>query len=328
MNSVPFELPVSASEAAAVAELLFRNDDGRKLSTEETRIRLISRVGGLGLQTLEPLPGSLQSDPVHSSSYYLAVDSKYTGRWETWLLRMSLASAQANSLFPNAILIGRMRPGGGPEVIVSAIPFGPGDEESIKRFAEKIDTAFLPKPMGSQSCITVRHSDPAVTVRESFEAFRQIQRKMRVNLASHAGPHWAIIWGAICTGWRTGYSVEGVTRVVLSPADAASRILPRQSDLELSYLHLAETTAPDTIRDDLTSLRATNRTVQFVAPRLGAVPLADLAAAARAGNAALSLEEQDVPTNEAATLGRVNYKVNATPDVRARLVALATELRG
>ena len=217
MTPVPFELPLKASEAAVLADITFQLVENRRLQ-DDLRNRLASRAAGLGLTSVRPYWGSLQQDPVHASSFYLAIDALPAGAAalpDPLLLRMALASAPASGLFPKAMLIGRMRPGGGREVVVNAVPFGPGDTGAIDTFATQVDRAFLPRPQASAPAITVFSIEPERELSAAFEGFRQVQRTLGLNAASIAAPPGlaartlpAAVWSAIRAGWREGYNLE------------------------------------------------------------------------------------------------------------------------
>lgn len=240
MSVIPIDLPVKASEAAALADLIFQQVEGRALN-DEVRTRLQGRLGILGLTGIQPYFGSLQQDPVHSSSYFLAIDSISAGSRRPWLLRIALSSAPASALFPDSILIGRMRPGGAREVVVNAIPFASTDHENIRRYVEEVDRAFLPRPQAANPAIAVGNRHPEISLPAAFEAFGVIARKLGVNMAStvqlsatremataaaiegRAGEnptapgHTRVsidhlyhsgLWAAIRAGWREGYTAE------------------------------------------------------------------------------------------------------------------------
>lgn len=217
MNEIPLELPVKASEAAAVADLIFQQAEGRQLSND-LRSRLAGRASVLGLTSLVPYMGSLERDPVHASSYYLAVDGLSGDGRRPLLLRVAPASAPASALFPNPILIGRMRLGGGREILVNAVPFPPGGA-AVRTFAEKAAPAALPAARGSQPAITVATRSPAACLPAAFEAFRAVLKTTGVNLASLAAGDAlaandfcdAMLWAAIRAGWREGYAAEAPT---------------------------------------------------------------------------------------------------------------------
>ena len=92
--TIPFELPVRASEAAALADIVFQMAEGRAL-TGELRQRIGNRLTTLGFETLTPYPGSLQRDPTHQSVYYIAVDGAATSNTQQLLLRLALPSSPA-----------------------------------------------------------------------------------------------------------------------------------------------------------------------------------------------------------------------------------------
>lgn len=214
MSPAPFELPIKASEAATLADITFQLLENRRLQ-EDLRNRLAARAAGLGLSSIRPHWGSLQQDPVHAASYYLAVDGLAAPAPQPLLLRLALASAPASGLFPNATLIGRMRPGGGREVVVNAVNFGPGDIGVISTFATKVDRTFLPRPQGIAPAITVTSGEPEKELPAAFEGFRAAQRNGGINMASIAAAPGlgkqtlaSALWSAIRTGWRDGYNLE------------------------------------------------------------------------------------------------------------------------
>jgi len=95
-SSIPFELPLKASESAAVAELIFQQLEGRAI-TDDQRNRLAVRAASLNLESIRPHFGSLQQDPVHTSTYYLAVDAISTaGEERPLLLRLAMASSPSS----------------------------------------------------------------------------------------------------------------------------------------------------------------------------------------------------------------------------------------
>ena len=240
MSAIPLELPLKASEAAALADLIFQHVEGRPL-TEDLRARLASRAAPVELTSMTPLWGSLAKDPVHGSTYYLAVDAGPAGRPQPLLLRMALASAPASALFPNAMLIGRMRPAGAREVVVNAVPFSSNDSEPIRTFATQVDRGFLPRPQGTQPAVAVGNRHPEISLPAAFDAFRRLLKATGVNYASTAQlsatremttpqaiaardgedpaaaghtrvsiPHLyeAGLWAAIRAGWREGFNAE------------------------------------------------------------------------------------------------------------------------
>lgn len=240
MSAIPIEVPVKASEAASLAELVFAHAGTQPLN-DTARGRLAPRVAGLALSSVRAYPGSLERDPIHSSVFYMAADGLSGDAERPLLLRFAPASAPASGLFPNSILIGRMRPAGEREIVVNAIPFHTTDADAIRIFAEQVNRAFLPRPQGAHPAIAVGNRHPEVSLPAAFEAFRTILKAHGVNLAStvqlsatremtlrsvierrdgetptapghtrvsidhlyHAG-----LWAAIRAGWREGYNAE------------------------------------------------------------------------------------------------------------------------
>jgi len=268
VTQIPIELPVKASEAAAIAEFIFQITDGKPLN-DELRQRLQARAAALPTDTIRPYWGSLAQDPVHAMSYYLAVDSSKDGTARGYLLRMALASAPSSALFPQAILIGRMRPGATREVVVNAIPFSSYDSAAIRTFATEVDRGFLPRPQGAAPAIAVGNRHPEISLPAAFEAFRQIHRSSGVNMASTvqlsatremttaeaiaqrdgetptaAGhtrvsiPHLyeAGLWAAIRAGWREGYNAEADHFIVTGDTPEAIR---RSVEFTKECVHLA-----------------------------------------------------------------------------------------
>ena len=235
MTPIPFDLPLRPGEAGALAELIFEHAEGKRL-TEDVRNRLAGRANQIKFESLTPYFGSLEKDPVHPSSYYLAVDGT-----TPLLLHIALAAAPTGSLYPKSLLIGRMRTGRGKEIVINAVPFAATDRENVRKYAEQVDRAFLPRPQGPQAAIAVGNRHPEISLPAAFDAFRGILKNRGLNLAStvqlsatremttedalaardgedpvaaghtrvsirhlyHAG-----LWTAIRAGWREGYTAE------------------------------------------------------------------------------------------------------------------------
>ncbi len=220
-----------------MADLIFEQAEGKPL-TEDLRNRVAARAAALKLESITPCWGSLERDPVHDSAYFLAVD---TAAGAPQLLRIAPATAPASGIYPKSLLIGRMRSRKGVEMVINASPFGSGDYENIRKYAEQVNPAFLPRPQGAQPAIAVGNRHPEISLPAAFEAFRAYQKKNGINLAStvqlsatremttddavaardgenptaaghtrvsirhlyHAG-----LWAAIRAGWREGYNAE------------------------------------------------------------------------------------------------------------------------
>ena len=244
MTTVPLELPMRANEAAALADLILQMGERQPLS-QEVRNRLLSRVPSLGLESLRPAMGSLVKDPTHGSTYYLAVDAtSMAGVSKPYLLHMALASAPASAHFLKPTLIGRMRPGGGREIVVNAIPFGPEDIATVRTFGEQVDPGFLPRPQGQASSISVFVEDPMRDLPEAFSAYDSAHKELRMNLAAPIrvenapelleSSYAAALWGAIRCGWREGYTIEAAFRVTGSD-DASIEKLKQSIRLAAGY---------------------------------------------------------------------------------------------
>jgi hypothetical protein len=334
VKSVPIDLPVKPNEAAALADLIFQYAEGRLL-TDEIRNRLNGRLNALELTGMVPFMGSLQKDPIHTSAYYIAVDATSERGTESMLLRMALASSPASALFPDPILIGRMRPGGGREIVVNAIPFAATDYQNIRTFADRIDRSFYPRPQGTQSAISVAIERPETGIPAAFEAFRSISRKYGVNWASFTAPpgtsseaiYCSAVWAAIRAGWREGYNLgvalpedfEGAQRTVLgargftrfsAPANTerlfdfiqdikSPSLSSKYFDFELSLTASPGPTQPEEIMEHLERLKTAGRSAQLIAPKLASLDgVAELAAAARQCNATLSFYLDGNPSEQ------------------------------
>jgi hypothetical protein len=205
VTPVPLDLPLRPSEAAELAILIFDQAE-RKPLNDEVRNRLAARAAVLRLETVTPYFGSLVRDPVHPSSYYLAVDA---ARGEPLLLHLALATAPTSSIFYKLLLIGRMRRPNGAEIVINSVPFGASDFDNLEKFVSQIGAAFLPRPQGSRSAIAVSSGLPA-----AFAAFRAILKRSGKNLAATAASpavsnrdfYYAGLCAAIRAGWREGYT--------------------------------------------------------------------------------------------------------------------------
>jgi hypothetical protein len=338
VTPVPLELPLRPSEAAELANLIFDQAE-RKPLTDELRGRIAARAAVLKLETITPWFGSLERDPVHPGAYYLAVDGIGSS---PHLLYMALAAAPTSSIFHKPLLIGRMRRANGPELVINATPFASGDRSNIDLFASKIDTALMPRVLGSRVEITVEQNEAA-----AFEVFRSVHKRTGKNVASLAGDYHAGLWAAIRAGWRQGYAAVTDIAPGCSPEDIRPRaaftrfavdvsglaplepalkaaeqvheqIRQTRAALKLSGVFEFEVGLPEVSPSDLEFcldwLKTQGHAAQFAAPvRISGDP-AEAAAAARRQQAALSLRyrpEDPAAAQEAAraSLGRVNFRV-------------------
>jgi hypothetical protein len=216
-----------------LANLIFDQAECKPL-TADVRNRIAARGSVLRLETIRPHFGSLERDPVHPSVYYLAVDGENS---EPLLLHLALASAPTSSIFYKPILIGRMRRHNGPEMVVNAIPFGACHFDQIETFCSRMDTAFLPRPQGLRTAITVSAGHPETALPAAFDAFRAIMKRTGKNLASIGVPqtqgsarhfYCAGLWAAIRAGWRDGYNAAVEIAVSGDSLEAAKETI-RQS---------------------------------------------------------------------------------------------------
>ncbi len=213
LSAVPLELPVRASEAAALAEVVFQMADGRQPLRDDLRNRITARVAGERFETLRVFPGSLAQDPVHAAAYLIAVDATMGGTSTPLLLRMALSSAPSSALFPNATLIARKRTGPDQEFVIDATPFSPSDHREIRLYAEEVDRGFMPRPHGSQAAVVLVPEDPETAFPSAFQAYRRVLRNSGQNVAavlcqSADIERWlsTALWTAIRSGWREGFS--------------------------------------------------------------------------------------------------------------------------
>jgi hypothetical protein len=243
VTPVPLDLPLRPPEAAEVASLVFSLAE-RKPLNDEVRARIASRLAAARFVSLRPYPASLERDPVHHSTYYMAVDGQ---NGEPLLLHMAPAAAPTSAIFSKPLLIGRMRQATGPEMVLNAVPFGPSHHESIERCARQIDEAYLPRPQGSRAAIVA----PAIPA--SFEGFRAVLRRSRKNLASIAAApgespiafYYAGIWAVIRTGWREGYSAGIGITLETADVDALRDLFQEASPLTRFAIDVSSLAAAD-----------------------------------------------------------------------------------
>ena len=347
MRSVPLELPVRADLAGRLADLIFEQLKGRPLTTE-ARARFAGRVAAASIAGITIFPGSLQKDPIHPSTYYIAIaPEKESSR--TLLLRVASASSPSSAVFPNAILIGRMRTNSGDEVVINAVPFGPDDRDVVRTFVEQIDPAFLPRPQGGRSAIEVTCSRPPADLAAAFDAFRNVAKRSGANLAAIAEDDFeAVLRAAVLSGWRDGYTAEPVGRTtalgsyskftihatgaspdalrgVEAAFDAILAALParrHQFDFELA-LAGGHPTTPQDLSSCLEFLKSGDRSPRLVAPEIGFRPrqpfsgniqelgsrVARLAEVARKFNATLSIHHgEDKQREVVGAIGRATAK--------------------
>jgi hypothetical protein len=347
MTPVPLDLPLRPPEAAELASLIFDLAE-RKPLTDDIRNRIAARAVPLRLESLKPYFGSLARDPIHHSTYYIAVDVPGS---PAMLLHMALASAPTSSIFYKPLLIGRMRRSTGPEIVINAVPFAVADAANIDKFAAGVDTAFLPRPHRFNTAIVVDASS------EAFDAFRSIWKRLRKNVATVSGPYHAAVWTAIRSGWREGYSVAAEIHVAGEASLLAARESIREFPLYSRFVitgtlteverlsvairqarsaakvapafDLGISTEPEDLAASLQNLRDAGHPAQIAAPKLERSRIAALAAVARQFNCVLSVNaaehsEDDLKTLARETAGRFSCTVAA--DHTRNIVELAGSL--
>ncbi len=255
MTPAPIELPLRPSEAASLATLVYEQVDGRKL-TDDLRARLAGRSSTLGLRTVAPHFGSLEADPIHPAAYYLAVDGLAGAEPVPLLLHMAPAASPAAGLFPKPLLIGRMRPVAGREIVLNAIAFAPADTQAVSTFATAITTAFLPRAHGAVPLIWVdTGGDPAAAC-EALNAFRSLQRATGLNVAglrlsSAALEFWPLVWAAVRAGYREGYSLAGPYTGESAKLLSCFRVRPQEAVEAFHVLRSVRSGIPFDIEVDL-----------------------------------------------------------------------------
>ena len=255
-------------DAGKIATVLYEH--GKRPLTDDLRNRLGVRASALGLETIKPYFGSLEKDPIHPEVFYLCVDGIDN---VPLLMRFAPSFSPSSGLFPKAILIGRLRVGS-QETVINALPFGPTDAERIRTFAWEVSTVFIPKVQGSKSTISAPVA-PGV-----FGHFRAIAKPLSLNVAAVRGDFDTILWEAIRSGWREGYSAEsddtaavGYSRYILTAGDdllarleavARARVPLKLGRLFDWELRLEEGVAPETAQKIIEDCRAAGKPPQFI----------------------------------------------------------------
>ena len=227
------------NEATRIAAGICRHTRN-KPADATLRERLENDFSDLGLTSLRPHAGSLTKDPARASNYYLAVDAVGGGKTTPLLMHVAMDSSVAGKLVAEHVRTERVQVEG-EEVVLSFIPFNSYDHESIRKFAEQVDRAFLPRPQRSQPAVAAGNRHPEISLPAIFNAYRAILDNLHVNMASTvqlsatremttddaieqrdgenpvATGHTRVsirhlyhtgLWAAIRSGWREGYSAE------------------------------------------------------------------------------------------------------------------------
>jgi len=227
------------SESAAVVAGILHHAKDRPIDAG-TREQLAEHLADLGLDTLKPYARSLAKDPAHPSSFYLAADAVADGKATPLLLHVAVDSSPSEKLLAKPARIERLQVDG-KEVLLSFIPFGSHDYDTIRAFAEQLERAFLPRPQRSLPAVAAGNRHPEISLPAVFDAYRTILNKLHVNMASTvqlsatremttedaleardgenpvATGHTRVsirhlyhtgLWAAIRSGWREGYTAE------------------------------------------------------------------------------------------------------------------------
>ena len=227
------------NEAARIAAEICRHTRDNPADAR-LRERIGKQFSGLGLSTLRPHVGSLAKDPAHASKYYLAVDALAGGKTTPLLMHVDVGSSSAGNLLAEPVRTDRVLVEG-KEIVLSFIPFSSYDHETIRKFAEQADRAFLPRPQRSLSAVAAGNRHPEISLPAVFNAYRTILDKFHINMASTvqlsatremttedaiaqrdgenpvATGHTRVsirhlyhsgLWAAIRSGWREGYNAE------------------------------------------------------------------------------------------------------------------------
>ncbi len=241
MKPIPINLPVRLSEAAALVDLIVEcqaeaPDSGR------ARARLAERLGPLGLAGLSVMPGSLESIPGQPGSFMIAADGLADPAHPAHLLLVAgPVTGFEGTGFDGAHELGRIRPRGGRELAIHAVPFAPTDRENVTAFVHRSGGAFAPRPQRALPGIATGNRHPEISLPAAFRGFRTILETRKLNVAStvqlsatremttdeaiaardgenpvaightrvsirhlyHCG-----LWAAIRAGWREGYTAE------------------------------------------------------------------------------------------------------------------------
>jgi hypothetical protein len=227
------------NEAVRIAEGICQHTRD-KAAGAKLREQLGNKLSDLGLTSLRPHALSLTKDPAHASNYYLAVDAAADDKITPLLMHVGVDSSSAGNLLAEPVRTERVQVEG-KEAVLSLIPFSSQDHETIRKFAEQVDRAFLPRPQRSQPAVAAGNRHPEISLPAVFSAYQTILDKFHINMAStvqlsatremttedalaqrhgenpvetghtrvsirhlyHTG-----LWAAIRSGWRNGYNAE------------------------------------------------------------------------------------------------------------------------
>ncbi len=276
------------NEAATVVAGIVQHTKDRGIEAK-SREGLATHVAGLGLNTLRAYAGSLAKDPAHASSYYLAVDAVVGGKTTPLLMHVAMDSSAAGKLLAEPVRTERVQVEG-KEAVLSFIPFSSHDHEIIRKFAEQVDRAFLPRPQRSQPAVAAGNRHPEISLPAVFSAYRTILDRLHVNMASTvqlsatremttddaieqrdgenpvATGHTRVsirhlyhtgLWAAIRSGWREGYNAEADHFIV--SGNSAEEIVRSVEMVRTAIRHAAGYTKFTTDTSRLFELQADSR---------------------------------------------------------------------
>ena len=276
------------NEAAAVVAGIVQHTNGGAIDAK-SREELANHVAGLSLNTFRPYAGSLARDPDHSSNFYLAADTVSDGITTPLLMHVAVNSSSGGKLLAGPVRTDRVQVDG-KEMLLSFIPFGSHDHETIRKFAEQVDRTFLPRPQRSQPAVAAGNRHPEISLPAVFDAYRTILDKLHVNMASTvqlsatremttedalderdgenpvATGHTRVsirhlyhtgLWAAIRSGWREGYNAEADHFIV--SGNSAEEIAQSVEMVRTAIRHAAGYTKFTTDTSRLFELQADSR---------------------------------------------------------------------
>ena len=121
---------------------------------------------------------------------------------EPLLLHMALATAPTSSIYHKPLLICRMRRTNGPEIVINAIPFGPGDHARRRNLRRTHQLRLL-----SAASRRAHHHHGRRGLCRGLRHLPRLQKRTGKNFAAFSGDYHAALCAAIRAGWRTAYTV-------------------------------------------------------------------------------------------------------------------------
>ena len=276
------------NEAAELASGIIHHTRGRTIDAI-TREQLAKHLANLGLDVFRPYARSLAIDPAHPSNFYLAADVMNDGQATPLLLHVAVESTASGNLLAKPARVERVQ-ADGKEVLLSFMPFGSHDHETIRKFAEQVDRAFLPRPQRSQPAVAAGNRHPEISLPAVFDAYCTILANLHVNMASTVqlsatremttedtlderdgeNPvatghtrvsirhlYYAGLWAAIRSGWRDGYNAEADHFIV--SGNSAEEVVQSVEMVKKAIRHAAGYTKFTTDTSRLFELQADSR---------------------------------------------------------------------